>query len=152
MLQDELKARMRVLRRLGYLDNGESAVLYIPAGWLYTPMPFTSYALHVAGWREGCQALAVACVPLPQAGVSVAPCLVICRSFIAADGLVTAKGRLAAELTSGHDELVLAELLMGGAFADLATDQLVALCSCFVWSEKSDGSHKSVCMTLFRHA
>lgn len=64
----------------------------------------------------------------------------LCTSCV--DGLVTAKGRLAAELSSGHDELVLAELLMGGAFTDLTTDQLVALCSCFVWSEKSDGTAK----------
>jgi ATP-dependent RNA helicase DOB1 len=55
---------------------------------------------------------------------------------------VTAKGRLSAELASGHDELVLAELLLGGAFAELSPDQLVALCSCFVWSEKSSGSKK----------
>jgi ATP-dependent RNA helicase DOB1 len=60
----------------------------------------------------------------------------------ALEGLVTAKGRLSAELASGHDELVLAELLLGGAFADLSPDQLVALCSCFVWSEKSTGSKK----------
>uniref|UniRef100_A0A383W508 Helicase ATP-binding domain-containing protein n=1 Tax=Tetradesmus obliquus TaxID=3088 RepID=A0A383W508_TETOB len=79
VLADELKARLRVLRRLGYLDG---------------------------------------------------------------EGLVTAKGRLAAELASGHDELVLSELLLGGAFAELSPDQLVALCSCFVWSEKSSGSKK----------
>lgn len=53
---------------------------------------------------------------------------------------MSAKGRVAADLSSGHDELVLSELIMGGAFADLTTDQLVALCSCFVWAEKSDGS------------
>lgn len=55
----------------------------------------------------------------------------------AAEGLVTAKGRLAAELNVGHDELVLTELILGGAFADLSPDALAALCSCFVWSERA---------------
>jgi ATP-dependent RNA helicase DOB1 len=53
------------------------------------------------------------------------------------EGLVTAKGRVAAELNVGHDELVLTELLLGGAFADIPPDSLAALCSCFVWSERA---------------
>lgn len=75
VLHEDLKARMRVLRRLGYID---------------------------------------------------------------AEGLVTAKGRVAAELNVGHDELVLTELILGGAFADAPPDVLAALCSCFVWSERSE--------------
>jgi ATP-dependent RNA helicase DOB1 len=63
-------------------------------------------------------------------------------SMCVTEGLVTSKGRVAADLASGHDELVLAELLLGGAFSDLSPDQLVALCSCFVWSEKSEGATK----------
>jgi len=51
---------------------------------------------------------------------------------------VTAKGRVAAELNVGHDELVLTELILGGAFADAPPDVLAALCSCFVWSERSE--------------
>jgi ATP-dependent RNA helicase DOB1 len=50
---------------------------------------------------------------------------------------VTAKGRVAAELNVGHDELVLTELILGGAFADISPDTLAALCSCFVWSERA---------------
>jgi ATP-dependent RNA helicase DOB1 len=53
------------------------------------------------------------------------------------EGLVTAKGRVAAELSVGHDELVLTELLLGGAFADTPPDVMAALCSCLVWSERS---------------
>lgn len=53
------------------------------------------------------------------------------------EGLVTTKGRVAAELNVGHDELVLTELLLGGAFADTTPDTLAALCSCFCWSERS---------------
>jgi ATP-dependent RNA helicase DOB1 len=56
---------------------------------------------------------------------------------VPAEGLVTTKGRVAAELNVGHDELVLTELILGGAFADLSPDALAALCSCFVWSERA---------------
>lgn len=58
------------------------------------------------------------------------------------EGLVTVKGRVAAELNVGHDELVLTELLLGGAFADISPDALAALCSCFVWSERSTAPPK----------
>lgn len=73
VLLDELKARSRVLRRLGYLDD---------------------------------------------------------------DGLVTTKGRVAADLQVA-DELVLTELVFGGAFNGLKVPELVALASCFVWTERS---------------
>lgn len=185
MLADELKARLRVLRRLGYLDNGEmegraagqcgccSGARTAGTGWL---------VLITAGRLQACGAAR-------HTGSSAMPCCIICclvalcfqhrlepsgqpqqetkpttmavclpspaclcilptsaaamvAVLLLADGLVTSKGRLAAELSSGHDELVLAELLLGGAFSELSPDQLVALCSCFVWSEKSQGSHK----------
>jgi ATP-dependent RNA helicase DOB1 len=44
---------------------------------------------------------------------------------------------VAAELSVGSSELVLTELLLGGAFADMGPDALAATCSCFVWSERT---------------
>eukprot|EP00898_Chlorokybus_atmophyticus_P007257 jgi/Chlat1/7532/Chrsp62S07029 len=72
VLKSELKARRRVLRRLGYIDE---------------------------------------------------------------DGVVQVKGRVACEISSG-DELVLTEMIFNGTFNELTPDEAVALCSCFVWSEK----------------
>jgi DSHCT (NUC185) domain len=69
------------------------------------------------------------------------------------EGLVTSKGRVASELASAADELVLAELLLGGAASALAPHQLVALMSTFVWQERSDGSQKcGLCTHAARHA
>ncbi|KAK9804329.1 hypothetical protein WJX72_007219 [[Myrmecia] bisecta] len=78
ILKDELKARRRVLRRLGYTDS---------------------------------------------------------------DGVVTVKGRVAAEIQSA-DELVLTELIFNGVFKELTAEQVVALVSCFVWMEKGQGGAK----------
>jgi ATP-dependent RNA helicase DOB1 len=57
--------------------------------------------------------------------------------FVDSEGLVTKKGRTAAEISTG-DELVLCELIYGGVFGSLSVSQLTALVSCFVWREKSD--------------
>lgn len=57
--------------------------------------------------------------------------------FVDSEGLVTKKGRTAAEISTG-DELVLCELIYGGVFGSLSISQLTALVSCFVWREKSD--------------
>lgn len=84
ILKDELIARQRVLRRLGYLDEHD---------------------------------------------------------------VVTLKGQVACSLATG-DELVLAEMLFGGVFRDLSGDQLAALCSCFVWSEKSERAGARIPETL----
>ena len=46
------------------------------------------------------------------------------------------KGRVAAALSS-CDELVMTELLFGGAFTGLSPEQAAALVSCLVWSEKA---------------
>ena len=46
-------------------------------------------------------------------------------------------GRVACEIQSA-DELVLTELIFNGVFSALSGEQIVALTSCFVWSEKSD--------------
>lgn len=59
------------------------------------------------------------------------------------EGLISVKGRLAADLTTG-DELVLAELVFGGTFASLDLEQLAALCSCFVGAERTDKGAKWV--------
>ncbi|GBF95912.1 hypothetical protein Rsub_08503 [Raphidocelis subcapitata] len=58
--------------------------------------------------------------------------------YMDSDGLVTTKGRVAADLQAG-DEIVLTEMIFTGAFNGLPTNELAALCSCFVWVEKSDG-------------
>lgn len=57
--------------------------------------------------------------------------------FVDSDGLVTKKGRTAAEISTG-DELVLCELIYEGVFGPLSVAQLASLVSCFVWREKSD--------------
>jgi superfamily II RNA helicase len=52
---------------------------------------------------------------------------------------VTVKGRLAASLSCG-DELVLAELVFGGAFNGLSLEALAAACSTFVYREKGSSA------------
>lgn len=57
--------------------------------------------------------------------------------YVDAEGLISVKGRVAADLQTG-DELVLTELLFNGTFNSLTPEQAAALCSCFVWQEKSE--------------
>ena len=52
------------------------------------------------------------------------------------DNVVEAKGRVACEIDSA-DELVVTELIFNNSFSDLTVEQLVALCSCFVFGEKA---------------
>jgi ATP-dependent RNA helicase DOB1 len=52
------------------------------------------------------------------------------------DNVVEAKGRVACEVDSA-DELVVTELIFNNSFSDLTVEQLVALCSCFVFGEKA---------------
>jgi ATP-dependent RNA helicase DOB1 len=54
--------------------------------------------------------------------------------FITEDGVIEVKGRLACEVNTA-DELVLTELLLGGALNDMTPEILVAVCSCFVVDE-----------------
>ncbi len=49
--------------------------------------------------------------------------------------------QVAAEISTG-DELVLSELVFGGAFNSLSPEHLAAVCSCFVWQEKAEASPK----------
>lgn len=53
------------------------------------------------------------------------------------DDIISAKGRVACEISSG-DELLLTELLMDGSFNNLKPDQCAALLSAFVFDEKSE--------------
>ena len=55
--------------------------------------------------------------------------------FCTADDVVSHKGRVACEISTG-DELLLTELIFNGVFNDLTPEQSAALCSCFVFQEK----------------
>ncbi|KAG2452954.1 hypothetical protein HYH02_002291 [Chlamydomonas schloesseri] len=57
-------------------------------------------------------------------------------AYVDGEGVVSVKGRLAASLTAGGDELVLVELVFGGAFNGMSLEALAAACSCFVFQEK----------------
>ncbi|KAJ2720796.1 ATP-dependent RNA helicase mtr4 [Coemansia sp. Benny D115] len=56
--------------------------------------------------------------------------------YTTAEDVITMKGRVACEITSG-DELLLSELMFHGVFNDLTTEQTVSLLSCFVFQEKT---------------
>ena len=56
--------------------------------------------------------------------------------FTTADDVVTLKGRVACEISSG-DSLVLTEMIFNGVFNDLNVNQVVSLVTCFVFDEKS---------------
>lgn len=53
--------------------------------------------------------------------------------------VVELKGRVACEISSG-DELMLTELMFNGAFNDLTLEQIAAMLSCFVFTEKVGSS------------
>ncbi|MCP9263772.1 Superkiller viralicidic activity 2-like 2 [Dirofilaria immitis] len=53
--------------------------------------------------------------------------------------VITQKGRVSCEV-SAADELMLTEMMFGGIFSELATPQLAALLSCFVFEEKAGGT------------
>jgi ATP-dependent RNA helicase DOB1 len=57
--------------------------------------------------------------------------------YVDSDGLVTAKGRFAAEVSTG-DSLVLTELAFSGALASLAPAAVAALLSACVWRERAE--------------
>ncbi|KAJ1822803.1 ATP-dependent RNA helicase mtr4 [Coemansia sp. RSA 2599] len=57
--------------------------------------------------------------------------------YTTAEDVVTMKGRVACEITSG-DELLLTELMFHGVFNDLSTEQTVSLLSCFAFREKTN--------------
>merc|ERR1712130_883967 len=53
------------------------------------------------------------------------------------DGMVTQKGRVAAEIQSA-DELVLSEIIFNANLKEWSREQLVGLISCFVWQERME--------------
>ncbi len=57
--------------------------------------------------------------------------------FTTDQDVVEKKGRVACEISTG-DELLLTEMIFNGVFNDLTPEQCAALCSCFVFNEKSE--------------
>ncbi|KAJ1947958.1 ATP-dependent RNA helicase mtr4 [Linderina pennispora] len=57
--------------------------------------------------------------------------------YTTSEDVITIKGRVACEITSG-DELLLTELMFHGVFNDLTAEQTVSLLSCFVFQEKTN--------------
>lgn len=57
--------------------------------------------------------------------------------FIDKDGVVQLKGRMACEITSA-DEILMTEIVFQNVFADIDANNIIALCSCLVFDEKSE--------------
>ena len=57
--------------------------------------------------------------------------------FIDKDGVVQLKGRMACEITS-CDEILMTEIVFNNVFADIDANNIIALCSCLVFDEKSE--------------
>merc|ERR1719265_2774971 len=57
--------------------------------------------------------------------------------FVDKDGVVSLKGRMACELTSA-DEVLMTEIVFQNVFADMEANNIIALCSCLVFDEKSE--------------
>jgi len=57
--------------------------------------------------------------------------------FVNKDGIVQLKGRMACELTSA-DEILMTEIVFQNVFADMEANNIIALCSCLVFDEKSE--------------
>lgn len=57
--------------------------------------------------------------------------------FIDRDGVVQLKGRMACEITSA-DEILMTEIVFNNVFADMEPNNIIAMCSCLVFDEKSE--------------
>merc|ERR1712187_321462 len=57
--------------------------------------------------------------------------------FIDKSGVVQMKGRMACELTS-CDEILMTEIVFQNVFADMEANNIIALCSCLIFDEKSE--------------
>lgn len=57
--------------------------------------------------------------------------------FIDRDGVVQLKGRMACEITSA-DEILMTEIVFNNVFADMEANNIIAMCSCLVFDEKSE--------------
>jgi len=114
VLHEELRARQRVLLRLGYLEAPEGA----------------QEEEQQEGATRDDEGAAAADAP------AAARPTVSGGAGCGAGAVASLKGRVAAGLSS-CDELVMTELLFGGAFTGLTPEQAAALCSCLVWAEKA---------------
>ena len=151
VLKDELKSRRRVLRRLGYVteegvvtDKGDNSPLVTDKGanspLLSTPRgaheglhPSSAIGLKVLPWGSR--------IPYANVSASIRPCALCQWLHVGCQHLrnksFAGTGRAAAEIQSA-DELVVTELMFNGVFSALNPEQITALTSCFVWTEKSD--------------
>jgi len=57
--------------------------------------------------------------------------------FIDRNGVVQMKGRMACEITSA-DEILMTEIVFQNVFADMEANNIIALCSCLVFDERSE--------------
>merc|ERR1712232_476818 len=57
--------------------------------------------------------------------------------YIDRNGVVQLKGRMACEIASA-DEILMAEIVFQNVFADMDANNIIALCSCLVFDEKSE--------------
>jgi len=57
--------------------------------------------------------------------------------FIDQDGVVLMKGRMACEI-SAADEVLMTEIVFQNVFADMESDDIIALCSCLIFDEKCE--------------
>lgn len=57
--------------------------------------------------------------------------------FIDKDGVVQLKGRMACEVTAA-DEVLMTEIVFQNVFADMEANNIIALCSCLIFDEKSE--------------
>merc|ERR1712039_843057 len=57
--------------------------------------------------------------------------------FIDRNGVVLLKGRMACEITSA-DEILMSEIVFQNVFADMESNNIIALCSCLIFDEKSE--------------
>jgi ATP-dependent RNA helicase DOB1 len=57
--------------------------------------------------------------------------------FVNKEGVVQLKGRMACELTSA-DEILMTEIVFQNVFADMEANNIIALCSCLIFDEKSE--------------
>lgn len=103
----ELKARKRVLRRLGFVKRVDAHA-----------SSSSSYAKETTGTNG---------MGMGGGGVGAAT--------VGGDDIVDIKGRVACEISSG-DELLLTEMLFAGVWSPLKPEVCVALLSCFVFGEK----------------
>jgi len=118
VLGDELQSRQRCLRRLGYVD---AEGLVTTKGRVAADLQVCACGVCVCEVR----------VCLGGSG------LLICFPW-SFKPLSPHRPILQPPNPQSGDELVLTEMIFGGAFNGLTTEQIVAVASCFVWTEKNE--------------